>query len=79
MTHCKDCIYWNRFEDGKTHLGYCQIDPPVILQSLENKKGAFPIMEKNGWCGAGQPVIIPTECRHGNTAGFCGQCELGVD
>ena len=51
--NCKDCIYFNRFAAGHTELGYCQIDPPVIVPLLGNKNGQFPIMNaETGWCGS---------------------------
>ncbi len=54
--NCFECRFFNRFDVGKTDLGYCQIDPPVIIQSLGNKKGSWPIVEDKDWCGQGERI-----------------------
>lgn len=57
IIHCRDCIYFNRFESGMTHLGYCHSNSPVIIQAKGEKKGYFPIVEETCYCGDAEERI----------------------
>lgn len=72
---CKDCIYYFQFKDGRTNLGYCKADPPIILQGSGHKNGSFPIMPQDEWCGAFKPTSKEKEtCEFTNGNGnYCEQ------
>ncbi len=58
IIHCADCIYFERFKDRMTNIGYCHSRAPVIVMELMHKTGQFPIVPETYWCGDAELITV---------------------